>query len=340
MDNPIDFVIPWVDGNDPEWRARKNKYTGDEFTDASQSRYRDWGLLPYWFRGVEKFAPWVRYIWFICDQEPPTWLNRNHPKLRIVRHEDYLPEGYRPSFSSHPIELNLHRIRDLSEQFVYFNDDTYLISPVRSDFYFKHGLPRDSAVLEPIMPDMLKIGYKRPFYICHNNAEYINRDYEFRKCVRKNITKWYSPIYGKGLIKNIACSLWPKFIGFHEPHMPQPFLKSSFKKAWEQDFDILDQASRHHLRHDHDVNQWLIRDRQLAEGRFCVRKPLKDALFRIQEDTPLMHQTIREQRVPMVCLGDTGETTEEGFVRLKERLLADFDTILKEPSSFEQQIII
>ena len=111
----IDFVITWVDGRDPEWRKRKDALNENSFEDEREERYRDWGLLPYWFRGVEKYAPWVRKIWFICDQEPPEWLNRDHPKLSIVRHEDYLPDEYRPAFSSHPIELNLHRIKGLSE---------------------------------------------------------------------------------------------------------------------------------------------------------------------------------------------------------------------------------
>mgnify|MGYP005817165505 CR=1 FL=1 len=26
MSDAIDIVIPWVDGNDPEWLAEKNKY--------------------------------------------------------------------------------------------------------------------------------------------------------------------------------------------------------------------------------------------------------------------------------------------------------------------------
>ena len=59
----IDFVIIWVDGSDPEWLAEKAKYAPPADTDSRPERYRDWGLLPYWFRGVEKFAPWVeRYI--------------------------------------------------------------------------------------------------------------------------------------------------------------------------------------------------------------------------------------------------------------------------------------
>ena len=69
----IDFVIPWVDGSDLEWRKSKNKYSGkiDEPVDITDARYRDWDILKYWFRGVEKYAPWVHKIYFVtCGQKP------------------------------------------------------------------------------------------------------------------------------------------------------------------------------------------------------------------------------------------------------------------------------
>ena len=334
--NLIDFVIIWVDGNDPEWRRRKAAFSGDVSVDDRVERYRDWDLLRYWFRGVERFAPWVHHVWFVCDQEPPAWINSNHPKLTIVRHEDYLPEEYRPAFSSHPIELNLHRIEGLSEQFVYFNDDFFLISPVKESLFFKNGLPCDCALLNPVSTDTLALHPgERVSPMTLMNAEYLNRDYRFYTCLKQNFFKWFHPSYGKGLIKNMICSLWPKFVGFDEPHLPQAFLKSSFQKAWEEDFDILDQTSRHHLRHVMDVNQWLIRERQLAEGNFHVRKMPKNAIFSIQDDTALMHQTIRQQRTPMICLNDDGPLDAAGFKRLKKALHDDFQAILSGQSSFE-----
>lgn len=72
----IDFVIAWVDGNDPEWRKEKQKYLaeflGEEaLIDQGDYRYRDWDILHYWFRAVEKYAPWVRKIHFVtCGQIP------------------------------------------------------------------------------------------------------------------------------------------------------------------------------------------------------------------------------------------------------------------------------
>jgi hypothetical protein len=125
----IDFVLTWVDGSDPVWQAERAKYDTSGIT-GNNAHYRDWGTLKYWFRSVERFAPWVRKIHFVTCGQVPEWMNTEHPKLNLVNHADYIPAEYLPTFSANPIELNFHRIAGLSEQFVYFNDDTFLSSPV------------------------------------------------------------------------------------------------------------------------------------------------------------------------------------------------------------------
>ena len=67
---PIDFVMIWVDGNDPEWQKEKAKYDERVETLANNEvRFRDWDNLQYWFRAVEKFAPWVRNVYFVTDNQ-------------------------------------------------------------------------------------------------------------------------------------------------------------------------------------------------------------------------------------------------------------------------------
>lgn len=157
IENVIDFVIIWVDNSDPRWQAERQKYAAEDenFMNVGDCRYRDWGLLRYWFRSVELYAPWVRKIHFVTCGHYPQWLNMEHPKLNYVKHEDYIPKDYLPTFSSHPIELNLHRIADLSEQFVYFNDDMFVSGPVSPTDFFINGQPRDIALRAiPIIGDI------------------------------------------------------------------------------------------------------------------------------------------------------------------------------------------
>ena len=67
MDNKIDIVIPWVDGNDLEWQKERNKYAGKGPDDYAEYRYRDMGLLKYLFRGIEKNMPWVNKVYFVTN---------------------------------------------------------------------------------------------------------------------------------------------------------------------------------------------------------------------------------------------------------------------------------
>ena len=86
----IDFVILWVDGNDPDWQAEKSRYQSEKEDDSNTvNRYRDWNLLPYWFRAVENFAPWVRKIHFVTWGHVPKFLQLDNSKLHIVRHDEF-----------------------------------------------------------------------------------------------------------------------------------------------------------------------------------------------------------------------------------------------------------
>ena len=51
--------------------------------------------------------------------------------VTLITHEDIFPnKSHLPTFSSVAIESHLHRIPGLSEDFLYFNDDIILNSPI------------------------------------------------------------------------------------------------------------------------------------------------------------------------------------------------------------------
>ena len=151
----IDFVILWVDSNDPIWQNEFRSYLrqSQSTDDIRNIRYRNWENLRYWFRGVEKFAPWVNKVHFITCGQIPDWLNIKAPKLHFVKHSDYIPEEYLPTFSTNSIQLNLHRIEGLSEHFVLFDDDVFLIDKVKPERFFRNGLPCDKAALNALSPE-------------------------------------------------------------------------------------------------------------------------------------------------------------------------------------------
>jgi hypothetical protein len=139
---PVDLVYTWVDGNDPVWREKRNKYmperptTGHVPNHINDARWRENNELMYSLRSVEKYAPWVNRIYIVTDGQTPKWLNTNHPKIKIVDHSEILPADALPVFSSHAIESCIHKIPGLSEHFVYGNDDTFFGSPTTADDFF------------------------------------------------------------------------------------------------------------------------------------------------------------------------------------------------------------
>ena len=110
----IDFVVTWLDSNDPEWQEAYFKYKPDSKGPKGNARFRNMDIFRYWFRAVELYAPWVNKVYLITNGKFPSWINTENKKLVLVKHSDYIPQDYLPTFSSCTIELFMHRIQGLS----------------------------------------------------------------------------------------------------------------------------------------------------------------------------------------------------------------------------------
>ena len=331
--HPIDFVIAWVDGGDAAWLKEKQDYAARQNSAYSKkwtsgdNRYRDWGLLRYWFRGVETFAPWCSRIWFVTWGHYPAWLNTAHPKLRIVRHDEFIPAKYLPTFSSHTIELNLHRIKDLSEHFVYFNDDMFLTAPVKPTDFFVGGKPCDSAVLLPIRLEQNGIRAEI------NDMYVINAHFDKRKTMHRHFADWYSPVYGKLLLRTLLLTPFSLFPGFYVSHLPCAYRKQTFFDVWQAEEACLDTTCSHRFREVTDVNQWLMEYWQFCTG-FHPRTPDIGRYYEGQASFDEMCRAVRAQRYRMVCCNDSPDIID--FPAAASALHQAFDSILPHKSTFER----
>ncbi len=333
--NKIDFVILWVDGNDPKWQEEKNKYRVNDNADASLYRYRDWDLLQYWFRGVEKFAPWVNKIHFVTWGHIPSWLNTSNSKLNIVKHKDFIPEKYLPTFSSNSIENNLHRIKGLSENFVYFNDDVYLIKKSKPTHFFKKGIPCDTIGLNVHCPKKSLINQYFPI----NDVNIINEHFDFKKSFKENIFKWLNIKNGTINFRTLALIGCPRFPGFWQQHISSSYNKSTFEKVWEEEKEILDNTCMHKFREITDVNQWLFKEWQIASGNVVVRRKKFGKSFYIDRDgiqktRDNILKTITKQKCNIVAIND-GPMSDEEYDKLIFDLKKAFESILPNKSKFE-----
>lgn len=312
----IDFVVPWVDSSDPDWQVdfKKHKDEAGIYSDISDKRYRDWELFKYWFRGVEKYAPWVNKIHLITCGHSPNWLNFNHPKLNLIKHEDYINKQYLPIFSSHPIELNIHRINGLSEHFVYFNDDMFVKAPMSPCLFFKNGIPCDSGVMTALSGS----GINR---IVMNSTCIVNKHFNKRKTMKDKPLKWFNLKYSYELLRTICLLPWEGFTGFYDYHLPNAFLKSTLQEVWEKEYELVNNTTMRKFRNDLDISQYIFRYWQLAQNNFHpINKHSIGDMYRIGvADLDLVIAEIISSKKPIICLNDHDpENLDETIERLKQ----------------------
>lgn len=328
----IDFVITWVDMNDPKWKADFSKYSGrkeNTKNGVSEARFRDNGFLRYWFRGVEKFAPWVRRIHFVTSGQKPEWLDESNPKINLVNHKDYIPEEFLPTYNSVVIERYIHRIPGLADHFVYFNDDFYIINTIAPTRFFRNGMPCDIAAF--LYNPSWSQWYKR----IKNNLKIINRHFDKREVMRRDRDKWFHKSYGSKARWNYLLKPYGKFITLRTPHNAQPYLKSTFEEVWAVAGKELTETSVNKFRALNDLTPELFRTWQICRGNFEPYNTYSDTkMFPLMVRPRQAVRAIYNQSYSLICLNDNVH------IRNYDRVMADiraaFESILPEKSGFER----
>jgi len=79
----VDVVVAWVDGRDPEHRAKRKRYLADPGGDAKlervahlERRFSDNDEIRFCLRWIRNYAPWARTIWLVTDDQVPAAIDR------------------------------------------------------------------------------------------------------------------------------------------------------------------------------------------------------------------------------------------------------------------------
>ena len=327
----IDFVVTWVNMDDPVWKSKFEQYSerkDNEKNGVSDARFRDYGFLKYWFRGIEKFAPWVRKIHFLTSGELPDWLDLSNPKLNIVAHDAFIPQEYLPTFNSVVIERYMHLIPDLADHFVYFNDDFYIIRHLEPTRFFKDGLPCDIAVMQ------YNPSWSQYYKTLKNNIDIINQHFDKRSVMRKYHDKWFDKSYGSKARMNKLLMPYGKFITLRTPHNAQPYLKETFYEVWDAAGKELTETSANRFRKVTDYTPELFRTWQICRGNFAPYNTYQDTkMFPLLIKSKKAIEAIRNQKYALVCLNDNIHIRNYDLVM--SEIQAAFESILPEKSSFE-----
>lgn len=336
MNYDIDFVVTWVDPSDPKWREEYNRYANIDSKGSVEARYRNWDQFRYWFRSVEKYAPWVRKIYLLTYGHIPSWLNTDDEKIVVVQHQDFIPKRFLPTFNSISIEFNMHRIPGLSERFVYFNDDVFLASETEPGDFFINGLPNYCAIAYPLKNYI----YNGPFaHQLFSNLGVINSKFRIQSVMEKSPELWFSKLYGKDVEYNYNAYKESYLPGMFFSHLACPFLKSYFLKVWSEIPDILEETCQHRIRTYSDIMHQIIALWTVMEGSFNpVRKNHYGRHFgMLSKQIKAVDNAFLSKTNKCICLNDSVDITDDNYDAVKNEIDRILEREFPQKSIFEKE---
>lgn len=326
QESPIDIVIPWVDGNDPKWQREKDQYLvagphssrqiGNE-DEKKDVRFRDFGLFKYTIMSILRFAPWVNRVFVVTmNQELP--FETGSDKVTVIDHRDFIPDPYLPTFNSNSIEMNIHRIPNLAEKFILFNDDCIFNAPVSEEDYFINNIPKDCFGLKPIAPTLGGIGA-----IESNDVAIINSLVQKNIVIKKQFAKLFSPKNGLfSLIETICTLPWRHFVGFQNTHLAMPYLRSEFIEFWHLEGDLLDKTCREKFRSGNDISHWAIRYLRLVKGKFVPQNISFGKYYDLSlTSLETLENELMNEKHKIVCLNDVPDMDTSKIIPFLSSLL-------------------
>ena len=298
-DIKIDLVYLWVNDKDEEWQKKRkfwaNKLGVVSSEENSDCRYSNNDELKYSLRSAEMYAPWINRIFIVTDNQVPEWLDTNHLKIKIIDHKDIMPENCLPCFNSAAIEVCIDNIPDLSEYFLYANDDMFFTSPVGPEyFYNEENKPiinlRTRKWTEPNNLYTQRILYTQDLF---------DKAFDRQKAVNKFDPSHCIDAYRKSSFK--AC---------------KKMFANEFDKLIEQKFRTPDTIQRIIFSlYMLETNQCSLQfNPQIAEQNFYTNI---DNLYLELESKYSIEEVIKKYQPKLLCINDTENTSTADRIRLR-----------------------
>lgn len=319
MNNKIDIIVPWLNGNDKHWLNDYNNYLKSQRKgDKCIIRTREWDMFPFFLRSIAKNCKWMNKL-FICvydEKQIPEWLNVSNDKIKIIYHKDILKPEMLPTFNGLCIESYMVLHNELSENFVLCNDDFLFVNETKDTDYF-----RDNKCVK----------YKEPLnkqskglwgYFKHTPDVWQNlmkNTVNFKESITKNGT--YYPMY----------------------HIPEAFHKSDFIKFFNEYGKVFEhEYSKQSSKIRQDTNliassivKWIqldnndfVSDIDFVKNNLCI--DLTDNM----NWSYLMECCIKYKTI---CINDqVRQANENQYIQIKSNLNKILTTIFPNKCEFER----
>ena len=292
----MDIVITYVNGLDPVWQRDYEKYTNQP---VLEKRFRDWGTLRYLFRGIAENMSFIRKVHLVVSHESqvPEWINRN--EVHVVLHKDIIPAEYLPTFNCNPIEMHLHRIEGLDEEYLYFNDDMFPMCKCEPTDFFRNGRGVLGVSRHIFAMNMFK-------KICRNSDSLARK----------------------------ALGLRSSLLFLRPQHICSPMLKSVCEEVYAKVPKEIAKTSSSRTRTAEDLNQYLFLDYMYLKGLLINKRHSKKHFSVGIASVSQLHKFITTPTHKLACINDV-QLPEERYAELREVQLQAFEERFPQKSKYE-----
>lgn len=171
---PIDVVFTWVNNQDQVWQKKLQHHFSqcqNKFCELStdNARFENRDELFFSVKSVLNYLPWVNHIYIVTDNQIPAWLEQND-RITTVDHKVIIDEKFLPTFNSHVIEAHLHKIPNLSENFIYFNDDVFVARSLEREHFFHNNGIASIFLADKSIKRMREKGKETPTLVASENG--------------------------------------------------------------------------------------------------------------------------------------------------------------------------
>lgn len=340
----IDFVLPWVNGNDPKWRNLKKSYLPKRDGDSnSDARFRDFDTLRFVLRSIERNCPWYNKIYLITEGHIPEWLNINHKKIKHITHSElYFDSSDLPVFNSSSIEMNLPNIKELSDKFVYLNDDLIIMNKLDTTRFFKNDLPVDFISHGWLARKKLFRKIKNTdtwINSLNNNLDLINSNLPPKKLDNSFLFDKSYPFLTK--LSNFLCKyIYKRYLWLEHWHHPQPYKKKTLLDVYNRFNSHMALCSKNRFRNNNDLTQYIYRYWHLANGYFYPEKN-NDAIIANIDSIKTLNRLIKtfnnkKNNTNFICFNDSIKMDDTEYDKVKMALSSFLYSYFPNPASFEK----
>ncbi|MCC5940672.1 MAG: Stealth CR1 domain-containing protein [Balneolaceae bacterium] len=299
----IDAVITWVDGNDQQHYEKRLKVVSENQeikekalpTGKDHTRFVDNGELKYCLQSIRKFAPWIRTIHLVTDNQRPDFLTESFQKengIELVNHEDIFAsfEWALPTFNSRTIETALWRIPDLANHFIYFNDDFILTSSVKPEHFFPDG----------------KVLLRGRWNSIKNYGSIRLKINEIISILSKKVLGITRSMHLLQQIKSAQLAGFEKKY-YRTPHVPHPIIKSSLSEFFRVNQESFEANIQYKFRNMEQFSAvFLAHHLEIVKGNVVLKKPYDFLMLNGELDISITLKPklkkIKNRDVKFICL--------------------------------------